>query len=313
MSMGFGALGDIVENLPLNKPAKVMLDYKETQEQWPFTWVYKYNIPLATGQIRHQPFAITDADFIARAYMLDTSASMTDFLGVGPFTSKQFSLAISRPDESLIHTKQVIMGPSVIGQAAVNMNLNQGTAQFPIPIIPELYLKRYSNLYIDATNLDVADIAIELAVQGVKLFPRHTHYSPPAGTYEILPFRYHFRLQQVPGGLITATTFPSIRLQLDADAEFCLYSIDCGNLSGLQIKVYGSTREEPLSNDLIGLSNYCGSARYPAALCAPVFFPAGGQIKFDFRIPTGLVVATIDNPSYITFRGMKMYRRSVAR
>ena len=291
--------------------SEVRLDYRESMEQWPFTWFQRYTVPIATPSLRHLVFPITDTDFVVRAYMLDTSTTPTDFSGQGPFTSSEFSIALSRPDESLIHTKQVTMGPASIGQAPVAQVLQQGTAQFPLPIIPELYLTKYSNLYVDLTNLDVADIAVEVALQGVKLFPRGTFYAPPAGSYFALPFRYHFRLQSVSGGLVSGTTFLSNRLQLEADADFCLYSVDVGNLSGLTIKVYGALREEPMSNDLIGLSDFCGSSRFPAALCASAFWPPAGQIRFDFRVPASVVVGTIDNPSFVTFKGMKLYRRSV--
>ena len=73
--------------------SEVRLDYRESMEQWPFTWFQRYTVPIATPSLRHLVFPITDTDFVVRAYMLDTSTTPTDFSGQGPFTSSEFSIA----------------------------------------------------------------------------------------------------------------------------------------------------------------------------------------------------------------------------
>lgn len=242
--------------------------YLAEMEQWPF--IYAYRFFLQGGSESLAPFIPIfdqampirgDADFIARAWTLDQSFDTDELVGLSPtdvvgFLGLRFRtfdgsriLSLSNmvnsaisiyPQVCTFHGKARIQSTDLNNDVGI---LSAGTAQDPLPILPERYFTKSSVMFADIQpDQNVNPLWVEIAFHGVKLHPKGTHYSiDKTRRWRTENFTYQFQLPAPPAG----TTIPNNRVTLDGDSVFMLLGVYSTQVTakGYSFSFYGPNGE----------------------------------------------------------------------
>lgn len=306
-----------------------MANYNDIFEEWPFWQAFRFTLtaPGAAGSNQFKlplPFD-GDADFVWRARLLDMSVAGAGWTGISGQTMRFIKRQFYLPTSEALSNIPIYDGNAQRSFSIPSSGLqNSGNALYPVPIIPEIRITRGSVLSVDLLQNrqnPATALSVELCFQGVKLYPKGTHYQVDRSKrYRSEPWVYSSFL---PGPGAANQLFSNNLVRLDSDSTFLLFGLvtDMNGFTanaggfGWSIRFFGPNGERTSQSNstpqpgFISVNNMVGIGRRPGLVCPPIAYPPGGQITYDyqeagvpFTVPSGRLPQQV-----INFVGAKLY------